>query len=167
MARHIQDFRFSAPNQTVYNAICQYLQSEGFVNKIFEGENVFQKGTGWLTAPVFFKFFPIPGGMRMETWMKFAWLPGVYSGEMGPTGFWGWAVKITWRERISRIEGIVQQFAGPVQQPAYQQPVQAPVYQQPVYQQPVQQPAAGGFCSQCGSPLKPGAGFCVNCGKKL
>ncbi len=33
--------------------------------------------------------------------------------------------------------------------------------------QPAAAPAAGGFCGNCGAPIKPGSKFCTSCGAKL
>lgn len=37
----------------------------------------------------------------------------------------------------------------------------------PAPAQPAAAPAAGGFCGNCGAPIKPGSKFCASCGAKL
>lgn len=86
----------------------------------------------------------------------------------------------------------VNQATAPVQptytQPVYSQPVQpavapvtpvVPVQETPVVEQPFNptvepvvpetpaQPQTPAFCTNCGSPLMPGAKFCTHCGKQL
>lgn len=89
MPRYIRDFRLQAHPDQSFAAIHQYLTSKGFQYINFEGENVFKKGTGWLVAPQIIKVTYGPDRVRVEGWIKYAALPGVYVGELGFKGYVG------------------------------------------------------------------------------
>ena len=111
MARYIKDFKVNVDPQTVHAAINQYLVSEGYEYINYDGENVYKKGQGVWANPTFFKFSYCNNMVRMETWMKYAFFPGVYVGELGVTGFVGSAVKGPWKKRIHNAESIMSNFA--------------------------------------------------------
>ena len=93
MPRHIQDFRLQEPPEQSFAAIHQYMLSNGFEYLNYEGEMVFKKGKGWFMAPTFLKVSYGPDKVRLEGWIKYAVLPGVYAGEMGRDGFVGCLAK--------------------------------------------------------------------------
>ena len=111
MARYIKDFQTNVDSQAVHSSVNQYLLSEGYEYINYDGENVFRKGNGVWSNPTFFKFSYSGNMVRMETWMKYAFFPGVYVGELGVTGFVGSAVKGPWKKRISNIESMLSNFA--------------------------------------------------------
>ncbi len=113
MARYVKEFQMNVAPQTVHATINQYLQSEGYEYINYDGENVFKKGQGVLGNPTFFKLSYIGNMVRLETWMKYAFFPGVYVGELGITGFVGSAVKGPWKNRIANIENILSNMAAP------------------------------------------------------
>lgn len=121
MARYIKNFQTNAAFQTVHMAINQYLLSEGYEYINYNGESVFKKGNGVMTSPTFFKFSYFGNTVRMETWMTYVLLPGLYIGELDVDCFWGWAVKGTWKKQIKNLENILSNFAA---QTTCQQPVQ-------------------------------------------
>ncbi len=183
MARYAKDFPMTGTPEQMYGALRNYLLSEGYEETQYKGDNVLKKGNGWVSGPTIFKISFFGNFMRVESWMAFALLPGVFVGEMGPEGFMGWAVKAPWKDRLAQIERMFapvgyyaaagatpaayQQPAAPVQNAAYPQPA-APV-QNAAYPQPAApvQPASGGFCTNCGARLTPGTAFCGNCGAKV
>lgn len=153
MARYIKEFPIREEPAASYAAIGQYLTAQGFKYVNYKGENVFQKGNGWLCAPTFIKISYAPDRVRFETWLKYALLPGVFVGEIGMTGFVGAAVKGTmkkcawWIEQ--RLTGNPAVCGAP--QPGYIPAAPQPGYipapsNQPVYNnrpygtQPVQNP---------------------------
>lgn len=180
MARYVRDFPLNGTPEQMYETVRQYLMSEGYVETQVKGENVLKKGDGWVSGPTCFKFSFYPSFMRMETWMMYAVLPGVFAGEIGTEGFVGCAVKGPWKNRIAHIEGMLlpgnpyltasvgaipaytQQAAGAVTNSWNQVAAQA---QAAVSDR--QSAPQGGFCSNCGAPLTPGSAFCGNCGKRL
>lgn len=110
MAKHVIEYTLNTDPQRVFDFVDQYLTSEGYRYREYQGENVFQKGRGWLCAPSFFKFTFIDNKMILETWMKYALLPGVYVGEIGLTGPVGAFVKGPWKRRLKEIIMTLQQF---------------------------------------------------------
>lgn len=118
MARYIKDFQINGNFQAIHSAINQYLQGEGYEYTNYDGENILKKGKGLMSNPSFFKFSYAGNQVRMETWMKYALLPGVYVGELGLDGIVGAAVKGPWKKRICQVESILASF---VAQTTYQQ----------------------------------------------
>lgn len=140
MARYIKDFQINGDFQPIHSAIDQYLQREGYEYTNYDGENVFKKGNGLMSNPSFFKFSYAGNQVRMETWMKYALLPGVYVGELGLDGFVGAAVKGPWKKRTSQIESILANYMA--------------------------QTAETVFCTNCGAQIPSVAMFCSGCGAK-
>lgn len=68
---------------------------------------------------------------------------------------------------LSEVQTVNQAIAQvqPTPQPVYFQPVQPEIA--PVTPEAPVQPQTPSFCTNCGSPLMPGAKFCTNCGKQL
>lgn len=174
MARYINEFSAVSDMNGLYNAISQYLFSEGYEYVNFQNEQVFKKGKGFVTGPTFVKVFLNGGNIRIEAWLKFAVLPGVYSGEMDLTGAMGFAVKDVLRKRVQQVESIIMQYGGrPMMAPrnfAQQNQQNYQQNQQQSYAQNVQnagnaQPPA--FCTACGAKLESGAAFCSNCGSSV
>lgn len=159
MARYIKEFQVATTPDTIFNTVYQYLLSEGYEYIRYENENVFQKGKGIWTGPTFIKLSFSKSAVRLEAWMKYALLPGVYVGEMGLTGFVGAAVKGPLKRRVSQIEAMIMQCAN------YDFSTQPQVPQQPAcaVQTAANQPYF--FCTNCGTKLAQGTAFCPNCGK--
>ena len=141
--------------------------SEGYEFINFEGDNVFKKGHGIATGPTIFKFTVDCGIILMETWMKYAVLPGVYAGEIGTTGFLGCAAKGPWKNRIEYIEGILSRYG--VLHSAPQNIEYAASSSNNQYQGGIHHSAnyGCGNCPKCNSPLVPGSVFCINCGNRV
>lgn len=171
MGRTIKDFSFNGNTDGLFGEIHNYLISEGYEYLVFEGEQVFKKGHGLATGPTFIKVSSSGGIVRLEAWMKYAVLPGVYASEIDLDSFVGSAVKGPVRKRFAWIEQLLlQRGAQLLQQGYFQQPYAPaqPQYQQPQYQQPyapVQQEAPV-FCMKCGERFQDGAVFCMKCGNK-
>lgn len=122
MPRYISEFQTTVPAQYTFDAFNQYLSSEGYEYTNFKNEPVFKKGKGLMTGPTFVKL-TISDDLivRIESWCKFAVLPGVYAGEMGLDGAAGIAIKKPLKERIIHLENMLMQ-AGAVPlaaQPAF------------------------------------------------
>ncbi len=113
MAREIREYGINVNPEYLFGAIRDYLVNvENYEYIEYENENVFKRGLGMMSGPTFFKFMFSPGVVRMETWMKYSLLPGVYVGEIGTTGFVGAATKGPWKKRIDTIESIIFQNGG-------------------------------------------------------
>lgn len=156
MARYVKDLALQYDPNTSFAAIQQYLASEGFEYITYEGENVFKKGKGVFVAPTFIKVTFGTSSVRVESWLKYALLPGVYVGEIGMEGFVGFAVKGTMKRCVARIEQMLGGVPANWQNTAYVQPQTPPV-----------QNAAPTFCPGCGSQHQAGQAFCANCGSSM
>ena len=111
MTRYVKDFQVNTDVQMIHSTISQYLQKEGYEYIEYGEENVFKKGRGLMSGPIFFKFSYSGNIVRMETWMKFAFLPGIYIGEFSVKSFVGAAVKGPWKKRISTLEDILLRYS--------------------------------------------------------
>lgn len=186
MARYTRTFRVNANLRTVHADVDHYLLSEGYECINYDGEEVYKKGQGFWGSPTFFKISYCNNIVKMETWMKYALLPGVYIGEIGVTGFVGWAVKGPWKKRITDIENILliytmQHSEGYPSTPSQNNHVSINnnetqminddyVYEEmgatnenKVKTAEAEKPV---FCNECGSQLPQAAQFCPACGRK-
>lgn len=104
MARHIVEMLTDKPDETIAFIARDFLTKEGFAQQEYKGEVVWKKGHGLMTAPQFIKVTSEQGKLHLEAWIKFAWLPGVYSGEMDLSGFFGAVPK---KMLKSRVDGLL------------------------------------------------------------
>lgn len=123
MARFVAEMPTGKPDDMVRFIAEDYLNKEGFKQKIYKGEQVWKKGTGMLTAPQFIKFSTYQGNVHLEAWIKQAILPGVYVGEMGLNGAYGFAIKKLLKDRVDALARLLYQ---PIEAPA-PMPVAVPV----------------------------------------
>ena len=107
MARFTQDYTMKGTPDSCFGAISQFMSSKGFEYTEYEGESVFKKGNGWIAAPTFVKVSFFGERARVEAWMKYALLPGVFVGELGMTGFVGCAAKGTMKNAATTIDRIM------------------------------------------------------------
>ncbi len=169
----------------MFDNINQYLTTEGYEYVNFEGELVYKKGKGIAAGPTFFKLFVNHETVILEAWIKFAALPGVYAGELGIDGFYGWAQKAVLKTRVEYVETLIMHYGGvplgafigqqPQQQWQPQQPSQPQQQWQP--QQPSQpqqqwQPQQSSQPQQQWQPQQSpvqntAPAFCSQCGNKL
>lgn len=184
MARYIKDFQINTAAQKVHFTINQYLRKEGYEYINYDGENVFKKGKGIISNPTFFKFSYSNNMVRMETWMKYAFFPGVYIGELGLDGFVGCAVKGPWKSKIKNIENILANIA---MQTTYSSSTSEQNINNTFDDNETQllnendgfedtcilsenNAAPMGtnmaFCTSCGSQMPEGTNFCSVCGQK-
>lgn len=130
------------------NILTGYMTSEGFKKCLVKGEEVWKKGKGILTGPQLLKADYMGNSIQIQGWIKIAWLPFVYSGELKLEGAMGWAIKEMLR---ARIDNLIKQF-NYVSGANYQRFLDS------------QQRIA---CDNCGTTLPPNAQFCGNCGKQF
>lgn len=181
MSRYIKEYKLNGDINSVMNFTNQFFMSNGFVFKEYHGEQVYQKGTGLMVGPKFVKINLNGDVLHFEAWVKFAILPGVYSGEMDLEGTAGIATKKPLKTIMLGFENrLLQMGAAPVNNYQYNQynqqggfvpqpPVyQAPSQNQPVSSAPVQNNSQiSNFCPGCGNRLLPNATFCNVCGRKV
>jgi hypothetical protein len=108
MARYVAEIPAHRPFETVRRQIEDYLRNESFKETQRGGETVWKKGMGLITGPQFVKFGPAGNAVKLEAWIKFALLPGIYLGEIGIKGFFGAIPKRKLRHRVEEIEKIIQ-----------------------------------------------------------
>lgn len=101
--RFVADFQTNQTDEAIQYIVTDFLTREGFVYTDYKGELVWKKGTGMLTAPQFIKVWSQNGYVHLEAWLKQAILPGVYCGEMGLTGFYGFAIKKVLKDRVDML----------------------------------------------------------------
>lgn len=141
MARYVKDLPLVEDPNSSFAAIYQYLTQDGFVYEEYKGEQVFRKGSGWVSCPTFIKVSYAPNMVRLEAWIKYAILPGVYAGEMGMEGFAGSLAKGTMRRCAAWVE---QRLGGGVQPMTVPQP-----------QQGYGDPSAPNYAAQYPTPAMP------------
>lgn len=147
MARFVAEMPTGKPDDMVRFIAEDYLNKEGFKQKIYKGEQVWKKGTGMLTAPQFIKFSTYQGNVHLEAWIKQAILPGVYVGEMGLNGAYGFAIKKLLKDRVDALARLLYQ------------PIEAPA------PMPVAVPVAAG--SVCGAADGIDGGWCIRAAARL
>lgn len=168
MPRYVNDLQLLYEPNSTFRAIHDYLIREGFEYINFEGEQVFKKGKGWIAAPTLIKVTFGPQTVRVESWMKYAILPGVYAGELGWDGFVGCLAKGTMKRCTRQVEAMLgNQPAQPSVAYGYMpmQPHAQPAA--PVQSVAPVQYAAAGVCPGCGSPITPDVRFCATCGRQI
>lgn len=111
MARFITEVQTNKTDDENLFIAQDFLKKEGFELYERKGEVVWQKGNGLMTAPQFIKLSSQNGVVHLEAWLKYAWLPGVYSGEMGLTGFFGIAMKKMLQGRVDMLLALLCQGA--------------------------------------------------------
>jgi len=104
MARYSNEFATNYTPEQIYTIVNNFCDSEGFSPYNYKGEMLYKKGSGWVAAPQYIKVTNAGSNVRVEAFIKYALLPGVYIGEMGLTGFFGWAMKAALGARVSRLE---------------------------------------------------------------
>lgn len=179
MARYIKEYQLSTNPEAALMRIHDYLQNEGYTFIVYDGENVYKRGKGVFEAPTFFKFSYINNSVRMETWMKYTILPGVFVGEIDVKSFIGIAAKGQWKRRLSYIETVFENFEA---QPNYAPPQQnnsnvgfsAPPRQFAsendfeetcILNENNERMPSPAFCKNCGTRILDGDAFCSNCGQ--
>lgn len=131
MGRYKASFQTPFTADAVFKIADDYLKSEGYEFKNFEGEMLWKKGNGWISGPSFIKLAYSNNTVFLDAWIKYALLPGVYFGEMGLTGFVGCVPKGVVK---GRVDVLVNRLSG-----AYQPQPNGQFVQQQQYQQPNQQ----------------------------
>ena len=109
MGRSSSDFIVPYNAESFRPVIEDFLFSEGYKAKNKDGELVYQKGSGLMMGPTFIRFLANGNYARVEVWMKYAVLPGVYVGELDNSSIVGSAVKGPLKKRVNYIESLIMQ----------------------------------------------------------
>jgi hypothetical protein len=105
MSRYTKDMPTNLTIDEANRVVADYLGSEGFQYRDERSEMVWRKGTGAATIPQFAKVLPVDGAAHVEAWVAtIAVVPGVYEGEQGLDGIWGFAIKSKLKKRIAELE---------------------------------------------------------------
>ena len=188
MARYHNEFKFNHPiHEQLFADIHQYMLSEGYEYRNFEGENVYKKGKGIAAGPTFIKIMADDGRIVVEAWVKFAVLPGVYAGESGLDSMaFGTIPKSVLADRVRNIERMITNNGGVATGATAPAPGAAPQPQQPPVQ-PQQPPQYAPPPVQPQAPVQPQPApiepqqvpvepqpqqkrehiFCTRCGNKM
>ncbi len=103
MARYKNKIATDRDEEKIDRRIAKYLTAEGF-RLVDEDENTWQKGNGWLLWPQYVQYEVRSGKLYLEAWLKFPILPGVYVGEFGIDGMFGFIPKRQLKVRVEAIE---------------------------------------------------------------
>lgn len=118
MSRYIVDMNTGKPDDFIRFVSEDYFVKEGFKQELRDGEVIWRKGSGWLTAPQFIKLLYQNGQVHLEAWLKYPVLPGVFVGEMGVTGFFAAIPKGMLKSSVDTLVALFyQQPAVPVAAP--------------------------------------------------
>lgn len=179
MARFVQEYRLQGSPDACFQAVHQFLTREGFEYTVYEQEQVFQKGNGWVLAPTFLKVTFAPDRVRLEAWIKMALMPGVFAGEYPIEGFYGCAAKGTMKNAVKTLDRVLGGPAARIGCDSFLMGVNADMGMQtlpPQYApqsqyapQYVPQQAVPQFavCRYCGAKAAAGTRFCPNCGAQM
>lgn len=108
MSRYLNEIPVNVDPNVFTQGITQYMQMEGFALTTYNGQQVWKKGMGLLTAPQYMMILYSAGTVRIEAFIKFAILPGVYLGEMGTAGAFGLIPKKMLAERVKTVENYIR-----------------------------------------------------------
>ena len=104
MARYIKDLPVAMSPEQAQSVITAYWQGQGFSFVTEKAEQVWKKG-GMMAIPQFVKAEPQNGYVHIEAWVSgISIIPGVYAGEQGLDGAWGFAIKMQLKRRIGEFE---------------------------------------------------------------
>lgn len=109
MSRYVNEFATNKSSEEIGAIISGFMASEGFGYKDYsDGQKVWQKGDGWVAAPQYIRVLTKPGSIKVEAWIRYAILPGVYAGEMNLQGFFAFAIKSMLKDRVTVLEQRLQ-----------------------------------------------------------
>lgn len=121
MSRYINDIPTGSLDlNPVLNQVQSYLTSEGFKIKEYKGQQVWKKGSGFLTAPQYIAVTCAADHVRVEAFLRMPILPGIYAGETGIDGFYGAIPKQMLAGRAHHVENLIISY---VQQASIAEPI--------------------------------------------
>lgn len=109
LSRFAADYPVGKTDDCIRLIAEDYLNKEGFKPVLYKGEWVWKKGQGILTAPQYIKLTYGGGVVHIEAFLRNAILPGVYVGEMGLDGAWGFLVKDMLRGKVNELVRLLSQ----------------------------------------------------------
>lgn len=113
MPRYVKDLPLAMSPEQAGGVISSYLQGQGFSFITEKTENVWKKG-GALAIPQFVRAEPAEGRVHIEAWVAaLSIIPGVYTGEQGLEGAWGFAIKGMLKKTLAELEDRLGQGVAP------------------------------------------------------
>lgn len=176
MARYTKVFPLKDDPANSFAKVQRYLTDNKFKYTDHFGEQLFQKGDGFMVVAQIVKVVYFGDRVRLEAWVNNS------GAEMDLEGFMSSVPKKKLKKIVEQVELILQtpapgyvpaaaQAAAYTQSSLADQTQAAPHAQNSLAEEPRQysapQPAAApsaGFCSRCGAALAPGGAFCPQCG---
>lgn len=107
MSRYIRNISTQKDPSETARIVEAFMAREGFSRVRQRGEEVWRRGLGLMTGPQFIKADIAPGAVRLEAWISWAVLPGVFVGEMGLDGMTGAIPKSRLKARVAELERIL------------------------------------------------------------
>lgn len=120
MSRFIAEYPVGKPDDSIRLTAEDFFRKEGFKPVMYKGVLTWKKGNGLLTAPQYVQVDCKGGVVHIEAFLRVAILPGVYVGEMGLDGAYGFLMKEMLRGKINQLTALLYQ-------PLPGQPAPAPV----------------------------------------
>jgi len=81
MSRSIEEVATDKTATEIGELVENYMRRSGFIRTVFRGENVWRKGSGVMSGPLFMKIEPGEGRVHIEVWITHAVAPGLFVGE--------------------------------------------------------------------------------------
>ena len=107
MARYTKELPINKSPEQFQAIENQFFAQEGFKQVTYKGEQVWKKGMGLMIGPQYIALKNSSGVVRVEAWIKFSLLPGIYLGELGLDGFVGAIPKSLLKAKVSRLEQLL------------------------------------------------------------
>ena len=104
MARYTQDIVLNKPDDFVAFMMNDYMTKNSFTQNTWKGVPVFRRGDGFFEGFRYLNWNYSNGVLHLEAWLK-----GPLGGEQGLTGFWGWAIKASYRSDLEKLIALLQQ----------------------------------------------------------
>ena len=115
MSRYVREYASNEQTVVTIEKVSRFLISSGYNKEVYDGEYVYKKGDGWLSAPKYVKLSNVGGNIiKLEAWTKWVLLPYVFIGEMDFTqnSFVGAIDKSKLKNIVDRINTIINNDLG-------------------------------------------------------
>ncbi len=109
MSRFVADYPVGKPDAFIRQVAEDFFQKEGFQPVVYKGVPVWKKGNGLLTAPQYVQIAYGGGVVHIEAFLRTAIFPGVYVGEMGLDGAYGFLMKEMLRGKLNQLIALLCQ----------------------------------------------------------
>lgn len=108
MAKYINTIKTNKTEGELNLIISEQLSKARYKYIKFQDDWLWKKG-GVFVAPQLIKVDVKGSDVTINAWLKFAWLPGIYSGEMGLTGAVGFVIKDVMSKVIAKLEAKIKE----------------------------------------------------------